>query len=171
MVKRARLKRGVSARKKRRLSSFQRDLQATKQAYADCVMKPPKGVSWGSSKWWDWWKRVSEVRNLDWKGTEFYSPKQWLKLAKVVGRYNDFDPERVYKLLADLPVKVKLARESSVAVYVSGDSDTLKKLAERFKGYADEIDFVAVPYSYVHRGVKGVISKGGRSKYLRLWFD
>jgi len=179
MVKRSRLKRGNSKARSTRLkaySQFDLDVEQTKIAYADSFGYP-KGAKFGSVKYNKWWNEVSKRRNLQWTGTNFYKPNEWLKIARLVGAYNEFTAKNVYDRVKDLPVELKLAREGSVAVYVHGDEKTLNEVADRFKDYADEIDIVAVPHMVLQKHgdyqLPLIMTPEPKDKrrYLRLWFD
>ncbi len=118
------------------------------KAYAD---SGPRKRGESDEKWWD---RVSKQRNLRFEGTAFFNPKDFEEIIKPIGGYNEFDPETTARILKQFKgVKAKIARESSPAVYIKGDEETLRKVANNFKGYADEVD----------------IDKN--KKVLRVWFD
>lgn len=132
-------------------------IRETKKAYADsvCVEKH----KFGSPEYQKCSRRADKQRNLDWKGTPFMSVKKFGKHAKIVGPHNDFEPDKVTNKLAIFgnKIKVKLARESSPAVYIDGNEKVLKQVASVFEDYADEVgmDFNA----------------DANKKVLRLWFD
>jgi len=158
-------------------TNYELDVEAVRTAYADSFGYP-KGALTDDPRYTKWWNVVSKKRNLNWTGTNFYKPDMWLKLTKPIGEYNKFTPEKTYKMLRDLPVEVKLAREGSVAVYVwAQDKKTLDEVAKRFNGYADEINFVTVPHMVMQKekdmSIPLIMSpeKGEKARYLRLWFD
>jgi len=111
---------------------------STAKAYADCVLD---------------WEVGSHLRTLDWEGI-YTDADTFLKQAEIVGEYNLFNPNVAEKLvdLLGRDKKYRLARESSVAVYVKevGEDVDLEKLQEELS--ADEVYFV----------------KKGE---LRLWWD
>lgn len=181
-MKRSRLSRKGSKARPVRMSvaHLDNDIQATKKAYADSFI--PGTAKFGTPAWKTYWEVANQQRNLNWEGTDFHTPEDWLKIARLIGSYNEFEAQRVYDKLRGLPVKVKLAREGSVAVYVSGDKKSLDEVARRFRGYADEIDMVSVPNMVMIKSktdpkesypvaMVADKSKGERNRYLRLWFD
>jgi len=100
----------------------------TATVYADCILD---------------WEIGQYLRTLDWEGI-YTDAETFLKQAEIVGEYNLFNP-KVAKKLVDLlgrDKEYKLARESSVAVYVDGVSKdiNLEELQEEVS--ADEVDFV-----------------------------
>lgn len=134
------------------MSEGKSPISETKKAYADSVCSAKH--KFGSPEYQKCERRAYKQRILDWKGTAFMSVKKFKKHAQIVGMYNEFDPDIVSDMLAVFgkKIKVKLARESSPAVYVKGDPETIKKVATVFNRYADEV------------GVEP-------DKTLRIWFD
>ena len=94
-------------------------LQQVERAYADS-QEPP----------------VYSDRILDWEGVTI-APSNRDELASclwAIGQYNDFDHEYVLDVLADYPgLTVRIARESSVALYFDGfaSSNDLVVLVQR----------------------------------------
>jgi hypothetical protein len=88
------------------------------------------------------------IRNLDWDGI-YTNADTFQKQAKIVGEYNNFNSD-IVKRLADRfgnTTKYKLAREGSVAVYITVlDKNTqisLDGIRELTK--ADEVDLTGKP--------------------------
>jgi hypothetical protein len=77
---------------------------STAMSYADSLIDDPKVYG--------------AIRNLKWQGT-YTNSESFLKQAKIVGNYNEFNPE-IAKRLVDAVgegAKFRMAREGSVAVY------------------------------------------------------
>ena len=88
-------------------------LQEVKQAYADCWMKRQQ--------------MGMKTRNLNFIASEFVSVEEAEKIMeKCIVYYNNFEP----KLLKLLPKNstVKIAREGSVALYVTCNKKPVKKM-------------------------------------------
>lgn len=109
-----------------------------------------------------WERDIEEARrvygkngDLHWQGSTPVSVDDFCKLAKkaIPGSYNEFDAERVCRVLRTEPnVCVVLGREYSPAVYVTGSPKALANLKRKAKAMrADEADFVP--------------------RRLRLWWD
>lgn len=93
------------------------------KAYADCWDYHPDGERWSAS-----WEGVSKRRNLDFLATKWLArdDAKWV-MQQWVRAYNDFHSD----LLDNLPRKamLRIARESSVAIYVKG-ADRLPGIAK-----------------------------------------
>ncbi len=129
-------------------------LQAIALAYAD-------GIDWDE---------FADLRDLDFDG-EYTDAETFLKGAKIVGSYNEFDENIAENLVSSFgkDKQYRLARESSVAVYI--------KPVDSIDGWADEIDVEyeedrpstdegACAYSFAADECS--LSSDGE---LRLWWD
>jgi hypothetical protein len=89
----------------------------------------------------DWENEIYPLRNLNWRDNRWLSVDQAVKeLAGIMESYNEFSPKFLLKLLDINPnIKVQLAREGSVAVYLKGIT-AQQLIAKLGDGFADEID-------------------------------
>lgn len=141
-----------------------KELEKTKTAYADSWMEGEEGY---------------KKRNLSWKGTAYMTPQDWFKNAKIVGEYNEFNPEKVFLILKSYPdAKIKLGREGSVAIYIDYGKHNPNKIMKDLKvlGSADELDFVERGWK-ISKYKAGKITEHeipfprGVNKLIRIWWD
>jgi len=117
------------------------ELKKTKTAYADSIGFP-KGVRADSPEFKKWENKVYKKRILNWEGTSFMLPKELKSHLKIVGDYNEFDPDNVSTSLQSLErrfpgIKVQLGRESSPAVYIDPGTHDPNKIMD-FAGSHEE---------------------------------
>jgi hypothetical protein len=119
------------------------------------ILKSPEGQAI-LPKIWDW-NISSQFRNLNFRDNTWMDPNTWQKIAvQICPGYNEFSAKRVGKWLKSIGgLKVQMARESSVALYVQGDEEALQKVLETAErqGRADEADMQS------------------DGKTVRLWWD
>jgi len=118
-----------SAESNLRMQYPEEPFTTTAMAYADSLIDEPKVYG--------------AIRNLKWTGA-YANSETFLKQAKIVGSYNEFNPDIAKRLVDAIGdgAKFRLAREGSVAVYFT-IRDTDKKVSlETLKGIvrADEAD-------------------------------
>ena len=97
----------------------------------------------------------SKIRNLSWKSSKLRTPEEACKCMRFIGEYNFFNPEQTCKALKNTKIKVQLAREGSVALYLKGSKEETDKVVKKLtkKHSPDE-------YSYDEK-----------NKEARLWWD
>jgi len=105
-------------------------LTSTAMAYADSIIDDPK--------------TYGQLRDLHWAGT-YANSEMFLKQAKIVGKYNDFSPEVAQRLVDRFgdSAKYKLAREGSVAIYITIRDPDVKNISLsdlQALLHADEVD-------------------------------
>lgn len=137
---------------------IQKEIEKTKVAYADSFIT---GKSTPKEE-----KIAYQTRNLKWKGTSYMTPEDWLKVARIAGVYNQFEPENVYSILKKFPKsRIKLGRESSVVIYIKSEGYNPQRIMRELKktGEADEVGLVKkAPAPFVKQ-------EGG--KIIRSWWD
>jgi protoheme ferro-lyase len=104
---------------------------------------------------WDF-SLSSQIRSLQFRDNQWMDLNTWQRIAtQICPDYNEFNARRVGRWLKgiDSGLKVQMARESSVALYVKGDEGSLQQVLETAEreGRADEYDM--------------------KGKELRLWWD
>lgn len=102
----------------------------TAKAYADSILGHAEG---------------SKLRNLDFKASESLPLSDEVLQASlcIIGEYNNFNPITVINILFDIDpdCKVLIARESSVALYVTPKQASIDMIKTAGKqALADEID-------------------------------
>lgn len=150
-------------------SSLQKQIDQTKNAYADIHVIP--NARWGKEldRWWD---SASKKRKLEWKGTSFLTPKQWQIVAKKgVGDYGKFDPDKVYNALKKFKgLEVSMARDVNPAIYIKyGDNDPTK-IAHAMKHEANATETnidVGLGQRIKMMNVTPMVKKKGQ---LRVWW-
>lgn len=129
---------------------------------------------------------AAKIRNLSWEGTPFLHPEDARSILKLIGNYNNFDPDAVSEYLINMAnVSVKIGREYSPVIYVQGDD--LDELASDAKDQltADEINFVTEQHVYPSEAESRDVPAEEYGKWLeehtkiikfdrptlRLWWD
>ncbi len=152
-------------------AGLEKAIANTKIAYADSIGYP-EFAPLDSPEVKAWEEKAYKTRKLDWTGTPYMTPEQWHQVAKIVGQYNEFDPNKVYLALKQFKgIQVKMARESSPSIYIkygSNDPKKIEKVMTKFAN-ADEvhIDYVMGKYDRKYKYHPITQKKG----FMRIWWD
>ena len=104
------------------------------------------------------------LRNLKFRSTAWYDPEFCRHImADMIPEYNNFNAEKVFNELMEFDIKIQIARENSVCVYIAPADNSHTNMP----GEPDQLDYLEKNASKLLQADEAWIV----DDELRIWWD